>query len=57
MQIQTLSVGMVGTQCYILGEDGGSSCLVIDPGAEAARIRRAGIQIRRVLRGEQLVRI
>ena len=41
MQIQTLSVGMVGTQCYILGEDGGSSCLVIDPGAEAARIRRA----------------
>ncbi len=41
MQIRTLSVGALGTQCYILYPEGGAECIVIDPGAEAERIRRA----------------
>ena len=41
MKIQTLTVGMIGTNCYILSEDGRDDCLVIDPGAEAKRIRAA----------------
>ena len=43
MQIDELTVGMVQTNCYILSKEGGKECIVIDPGAEAARIRkRAG---------------
>ena len=40
MEIKTLTVGVVGTCCYILsaGED---TCAVIDPGDEAERILRA----------------
>ncbi len=41
MQIKTLTVGMLGTQCYLLFPEDGKECIVIDPGAEAARIRRA----------------
>ncbi len=41
MEIKTLSVGMLGTQCYILWAEGGEECVVIDPGAEARRIRKA----------------
>ena len=40
MIIDELTVGMVQTCCYILGREGGQECIVIDPGAEAARIRK-----------------
>ncbi len=40
MQIDELTVGMVQTRCYILSREGGQECIVIDPGAEAARIRQ-----------------
>ena len=41
MLIQTLTVGPVGTCCYILSREDRNDCLVIDPGDEASRIRRA----------------
>ena len=41
MRIDEITVGMVQTRCYILGTDEGSECIVIDPGDEAGRIRRA----------------
>ena len=41
MQIITLTVGPVQTCCYILSTAPSSPCLVIDPGAEPDRIRRA----------------
>ena len=44
MRIQTLTVGPVGTCCYILSREGRDDCLVIDPGDEAARIRKAAAE-------------
>ena len=41
MQIIELTVGMVQTCCYVLSKEDGQECIVIDPGAEAARIRKA----------------
>ncbi len=41
MRIDELTVGMIQTRCYILSPENSSECLVIDPGAEAARIRKA----------------
>ena len=41
MVISELTVGMVQTRCYVLGPEGGRECIVIDPGDEAARIRKA----------------
>ena len=41
MRMDELTVGMVQTRCYILGVEGGQECIVIDPGDEAARIRKA----------------
>ena len=41
MLINELTVGMVQTRCYILGPENGAECIVIDPGDEAERIRRA----------------
>ena len=41
MQIREITVGPVQTRCYILSAEKGTSCLVIDPGDEAERIRRA----------------
>ena len=41
MLIQELTVGPVATRCYILSREGSRECLVIDPGAEPERIRRA----------------
>ena len=40
MLIKTLTVGNLGTQCYIVSADGADECLVIDPGAEPARTVR-----------------
>lgn len=39
MLIQELTVGPLGTLCYILSEKGCNHCVVIDPGAESERIR------------------
>ena len=39
MIIQELTVGIVQTRCYILSAENGTECIVIDPGAEADRIR------------------
>ena len=41
MQINELTVGPVQTRCYILGTENGQECIVIDPGDEAERIRKA----------------
>ena len=40
MLIDELTVGIVQTCCYILSKEGGQECIVIDPGAEANRIRK-----------------
>jgi len=51
MNITTLTVGPVATCCYILSREGRPDCIIIDPGAEADRIRRAagGKQIAAIL--------
>ena len=41
MQIKEITVGMVQTCCYILSKEDGQECIVIDPGDEAARVRKA----------------
>ena len=41
LKMKTLSVGNLGTCCYILWDDAADTCVVIDPGAEADRIRCA----------------
>ena len=40
MEIEELTVGIVQTCCYILSKESGQECIVIDPGAEANRIRK-----------------
>ena len=39
--IRVLSVGLLGTCCYVLSLPGREDCVVIDPGAEPETIRRA----------------
>ena len=41
MNCTELTVGMVQTRCYLLSPENGQECLVIDPGDEAERIRKA----------------
>ena len=41
LKMKTLSVGGLGTCCYIVWDDAADACVVIDPGAEPERIRRA----------------
>lgn len=41
MQIQTLAVGPLMTNCYLLQDETAGVCAVIDPGDEGARIARA----------------
>ena len=38
MNVKTLTVGYMGTNCYILWAENGSKCLVIDPGYEPEHI-------------------
>lgn len=38
MQMHTLVVGPLGTNCYLVGDDAADSVVVIDPGGEADRI-------------------
>ena len=41
LAVKTVPVGMLATQCYVLSLPGRDDCLVIDPGAEPEKIRRA----------------
>ncbi len=41
LKMKELTVGMLGTCCYILWDDAADSCIVIDPGDEPERIRKA----------------
>lgn len=41
MQIHSLQVGPIGTNCYLLCDEKAGVCAVIDPGGEAGRIRTA----------------
>ncbi len=41
MKIDELTVGPVQTRCYVLSKEDGQECIVIDPGDEAKRIRKA----------------
>ena len=41
LEVKTVPVGMLATQCYVLSFPGRDDCLVIDPGAEPEKIRRA----------------
>ena len=41
MQIRELTVGPIGTRCYLLSREGARECIVIDPGDEPERIRKA----------------
>ena len=41
MRCQELTVGPVQTCCYILSREDRDDCLIIDPGAEPERIRKA----------------
>ncbi len=38
MQVHTLVVGPLGTNCYLVGDDSADTIVVIDPGGEADRI-------------------
>lgn len=39
--VKEVTVGMLGTCCYVVWREGGSECVVIDPGAEPERICKA----------------
>lgn len=41
MKIQTLQVGPIGTNCYILSDPDTGKCAVIDPGGDASRVAAA----------------
>ncbi len=53
MEICTLSVGRLETNCYIVWEKEDKQAVIIDPGAEAGRIldevKRTGVHVRHVL--------
>lgn len=41
MRIESLQVGALQTNCYIVCDEAGRTCAVIDPGAEAERVAEA----------------
>ena len=41
MKIDSLAVGPIGTNCYILQDEKEKACAIIDPGDEAERIEKA----------------
>lgn len=40
MKIDSLAVGPIGTNCYILQDEKEKVCAIIDPGDEAERIEK-----------------
>lgn len=53
MRIQSIVVGYLGTNCYILGDEATGTCAVIDPGASAGailgKIREMGLKAETIL--------
>ena len=53
MRIQSIVVGYLGTNCYILGDETTGACAVIDPGASAGailgKIREMGLKAETIL--------
>ncbi len=53
MEVTVMTVGPVCTNCYIVNQEGNTSCVVIDPGDEAEKIadyiRRKGLKMEGVL--------
>jgi len=53
MRVDALALGMFATNCYVLSPEGSGECVVVDPGAESARvvahIREKGFEVRYVL--------
>lgn len=49
MHVETLPLGPLGTNCYLVYREGSSQCLVIDPGAEgealAEKLQARGLQL------------
>lgn len=40
MQVKSLQLGMISTNCYIFWEDGSRDCAVVDPGDDGAQVAR-----------------
>ena len=51
MEIRSLQVGPIGTNCYLLCDETAKVCAVIDPGGEASRVAAAveGVEVRYLL--------
>ncbi len=53
MYIQSVPVGVIGTNCYVLGDEATGSLAIIDPGDDAQKIERlvkaAGMEVRMIL--------
>ena len=49
IHVETVPLGPLGTNCYLVYREGSSQCLVIDPGAEgkalAEKLRKRGLQL------------
>jgi glyoxylase-like metal-dependent hydrolase (beta-lactamase superfamily II) len=53
MYIQSIPVGMIGTNCYVLGDESTKSLAIIDPGDDAkdiaAMVKRSGMEVKLIL--------
>jgi glyoxylase-like metal-dependent hydrolase (beta-lactamase superfamily II) len=53
MYIQSIPVGMIGTNCYVLGDESTKSLAIIDPGDDAkdiaAMVKRSGMEVKMIL--------
>jgi glyoxylase-like metal-dependent hydrolase (beta-lactamase superfamily II) len=53
MYIQSIPVGMIGTNCYVLGDESTKSLAIIDPGDDASDIvgmvKRSGMEVKMIL--------
>ncbi len=53
MYIQSIPVGMIGTNCYVLGDEATKSLAVIDPGDDAQDIenlvKKSGMEVKMIL--------
>jgi glyoxylase-like metal-dependent hydrolase (beta-lactamase superfamily II) len=53
MYIKSIPVGMIGTNCYVLGDEATKSLAIIDPGDDAADIRamvrQSGMEVKMIL--------
>ena len=41
MNIKSLTVGPIGTNCYLLCDEAAKACAVVDPGGDAGRVAAA----------------